>query len=79
MAEVERTIREVDKDANEIMEDLYRENPTLRPSPASREANALRRRADRIEEAQMWRMLEEHRLERVEKLRAALRYVKSKT
>ena len=60
------------------MEEMYREYPDLRLSPAKRQAEALRERADQIEQTELDRFIEKIRLERIAELRKILPIVKAK-
>lgn len=67
--------RESDKFALEerqAMEDLYRKFPEMRPSPAERRVESLRDAADRVEQAELDRFLEEYRLKRIAELQALI-------
>lgn len=50
------------------MDQLYRENPALRPSQAAKQAEALRELADRIEQAELDQMLDMYRRKRLAEL-----------
>ncbi|MBI9090737.1 MAG: hypothetical protein JEZ12_16085 [Desulfobacterium sp.] len=77
-AENKREINKILKELNQIMEETYKENPEMRPTPAERIAEKLRERADRIEEAQEDYLLEKWRLERIAELQALVPIVKTK-
>jgi len=51
------------------MEKMYQEYPDTRPSDAERQAEALRNKADSIEQAEWDRTMEKERLERIASLR----------
>lgn len=50
-------------------EKMYRDYPDTRPSEAERQAEALRDKADRVEQAEWDRTMEKERLERIASLR----------
>lgn len=51
------------------MEKMYRDYPDTRPSEAERQAEALRDKADRVEQAEWDRTMEKERLEQITSLR----------
>lgn len=55
--------------AQREMEKMYQEYPETRPSEAERQAEALRDKADSLEQAELDRTMEGYRLERIESLR----------
>lgn len=68
-AKFEREVRQLDAEVNRDMRELYQKFPEMRPTPAERQAEALRDRADAIETAQIERELEFMRRERIGELR----------
>lgn len=71
-AGLRQVIETVERENKKIREQVYRESPNLRPSPAARQSEALRELADRIEQAETERMLEQLRLERIANLERTL-------
>ena len=63
--EMENMLIEEQRDA----EKMYRDYPDTRPSEAERQAEALRDKADSIEQAEWDRTMEKERLERIASLR----------
>jgi len=49
MTETRRALDQVGRKTDQALEEVYKKNPEIRPSPAERQAEALRERADRIE------------------------------
>lgn len=78
-AESSRDLDRALRQANQEMEEMYKKMPEARPSPAERQAEALRELADRIETAEVYRVLEVFQLERIEKLRNIRPLVQAKT
>lgn len=64
---------------NQSMEETYRNHPEMRPSAAKRQAEALRERADQIEQQEFYHELEKHRLDRIKVLRNLIPLIKSRT
>ena len=60
-------------------EKFYRDYPDTRPSEAERQAEALRDRADSIEQAEWDRTMEKERLERISSLRKIYSLVENRT
>ena len=60
------------------MEKMYRDYPDKRPSEAERQAEALRNKADSIEQAEWGRMMEKERLKRIASLRKIYALVESR-
>lgn len=54
------------------MDKHYAKHPELQPSKAQVEADALRERADQIEQAEFWRLAEMDRLKRITALQSIL-------
>jgi hypothetical protein len=71
--ELDKAIREIDRS----MEDMYKEFPEMRPSAAERRADSLREKAERIEDAEMARFLENARLQEISKLQTILPIAKA--
>jgi len=61
------------------MEKMYQEYPDTRPSEAERQADALRDKADSIEQAEWERMMENERLEQIASLRKIYALVENRT
>lgn len=61
------------------MEKMYRDYPDTRPSEAEQQAEALRDKADRIEQAEWDRTMEKERLERIASLRKIYALVENRT
>ena len=68
-AEFDRELRLMDREFENEDKEFYREYPDMRPSAAERQAEALRERADAIEQAELDRELEKFRLQRIAELR----------
>jgi len=66
------------RDLKNTMEDAYQENPGMRPSPASAQADALRDAANELEHAEIEQMLEAARLRRIADLIAILPVVEAR-
>lgn len=60
------------------MEKMYQDHPDTRPSEAERQAEALRNKADSIEQAEWGRMMEKERLKRIASLRKIYALVESR-
>lgn len=63
---------------DEISEEIYATNPSLRPTPAQEKANALREQAEAIEQAEHLRILETKRLAELAKWKACREVVAGK-
>lgn len=74
-AKFEREVQQLDAEVNRDMRELYQKSPEMRPTPAERQAEALRDRADAIEMAQVERELEIMRRERIGELRKIQQYL----
>ena len=74
-AELNREFRAMDREFEKEQEQMYREHPDMRPSAAERQAEALRERADAIEQAELERELEQCRLQQIAELRRIKRLV----
>lgn len=77
-AKLDREMKQIFNEFDQSMEEMYREHPEMRPSVAERQAEALRERADQIEQQEFDRYLEKMRLERIAELRNILPLVKSR-
>ncbi len=77
-AELDREFREMDREFDRTMEEMDQKYPDTRPSAAERHAEALRKRADDIEMAEMARFLEQIRLKRIAELRRIRSIVEAK-
>jgi hypothetical protein len=77
-AEWDRKTEELERELDRELEELYRDSPNLKPSRAELLAERLREEADRIEQAELDRELEQLRLEGIEDLRVLLEVVKAK-
>lgn len=73
--EMNQMVREIDPSLKEI----YQKYPDLKPSAAERQADALRERADQIEQQELDRYLEKLRIERISELRKIFLIVKIRT
>lgn len=71
-AELQRELENMSREFDRSMEEFYREYPDMEPSAAERQAEALRERADQIEQDELDRQLERLRLERIAELRNIL-------
>lgn len=65
------------RELNQSMENMYRKYPDMRPSAYERQAEALRERADQIEQQELDRYLENIRLKRIAELRSILLLVRA--
>jgi hypothetical protein len=65
-------IGRVNQEFRQSMEQFYRENPSARPSGATAQAEALRDLADKVEQAELDRMMNEFRLKRIAELEQIL-------
>ncbi len=54
-----RETKEMDQEFDRVIEQMYRENPEMRPSASERKAEALRDQADAIEDAELDRELKQ--------------------
>jgi len=68
-AELNREFKEMDQELDREMEQMYREYPEMRPSASERKAEALRARADAIEDAEWDRELKQWHHEYLAELR----------
>jgi flagellar biosynthesis GTPase FlhF len=68
-AKMNREMNSLLIDERREMEKMYQEYPDTRPSEAERQAEALRNKADSIEQAEWDRTMEKERLERIASLR----------
>jgi hypothetical protein len=75
-AELDQMINEAVRDTDKLMEDIYQDYPSTRPSVVEQQAKALRERADEIERQDERRRyeqyVEERRLERIIELKAII-------
>lgn len=76
--EFDKSIEANIKRGNEIVENLYKSNPALRPSPAEQYAEALRDEADRVEAAELKRQLEESKIRRIAQLETIVGLLKKR-
>jgi hypothetical protein len=76
--EFDKSIEANIKRGNEIVENLYKSNPALRPSPAEQYAEALRDEADRVEAAELKRQLEESKIRRIVQLETIVGFLKKR-
>lgn len=76
--ELDKSIEANIKRGNEIIENLYKSNPALRPSPAEQYAEALRDEADRVEAAELKRQLEESKIRRIAQLETIVGLLKKR-
>jgi hypothetical protein len=76
-AEMNREYGEAISEMDRSMEDMYKEFPEMRPSAAERRADSLREKAERIEDAEMARFLENARLQEMSKLQTILPIAKA--
>lgn len=74
-AALQRKLSELDDELKRDEEQMYREHPELRPMAEKQEAEALRNRANALEMASLFRMLEQFRIERIAELRRIKRQV----
>lgn len=77
-AELDREMNQMLREVDQSTEEMYRVHPDMRPSPEERQAEALRERADQIEQVEVDRFLEKIRLERIAELRKILPVVQAK-
>ena len=66
---LQQELAKFSSDSRASMEQFYRENPGTRPSQATQQAEALRELADRIEQADLDRILENFRRGRLAELK----------
>ncbi|WP_045856705.1 hypothetical protein [Teredinibacter purpureus] len=78
MAQLDREMDEILDEADESMEEFYRDYPEMRPSKAELQAEALRDRADEIEQMELVKELEQMRRERISELRKIIPLIRSK-
>ena len=76
--ELDALMAESAREADAFMEQAYRNFPQTRPSEAERRAQALREEADRLEDQEFSRMVEEYRLGFIAELEALLPTVRAK-
>ena len=76
--ELDRITEEGVREFDQLMEEMYREHPEMRPSQADLQAEALRERADQIEQEEFDRLVEKMRLKRIAELRKILQLVKDR-
>lgn len=69
IAKMNREMENMRIEVQREMEKMYQEHPDTRPSEAKRQAEALRNKADSIEQAEWDRTMENERLERLASLR----------
>jgi sRNA-binding protein len=77
-AKLDREMNQMFRELDQSMEEMYQEYPDMRPSAAERQAEALRDRADQIEQQEFDRYLEKLRLERIAELKIILPLVKAR-
>lgn len=71
-AELERKNKQVVYETEQMIEKIYQEQPSLRPSPSQRQAEALRKLADEIEVADELGRLASSHLTRISYLQSVL-------
>jgi len=71
-AKLEQTLYEISAKNNERMEAFYEKHPNLKPSYAKQQEDALRERADQIEQQEIEYRLEEYRQKRISELQKIL-------
>ncbi len=62
---VDQEVQKVGQITQDVLEDLYRKQPDLRPAPADPEAAELQAAADAREDAAFWAQFEDERIERL--------------
>jgi len=77
-AKFEKEMAEFEKESRRDDEQFYRQHPDLRPSPAEKVAEALREKADAIEEQQLKKELEQDRLAELDELQHMLKMTREK-
>ena len=60
------------------MEEFYKQHPKTRPSEATERAEALRERADEIEQEELDEYLEKRRLDKISNLEAIIRFIEAR-
>jgi len=78
-AKFEKEMAEYEKESRRDDELFYKQNPDMRPSPAERAADALREKADAIEEQQLKKEMEQYRLNELSELKQMLKITREKT
>ena len=79
LADFNSSMTELLSDIKNFMEDFYTDFPQTRPSLAEQQAQALREKADAIEQAEIDSMLEKFRLKRIENLSKVLHIAESRS
>lgn len=74
-AEFDQELRAMVREFEKEDEQFYRDFPDMRPSPVERHAEALRDRADALEQGELGHELEQWRLQRIAELRRIKRLV----
>lgn len=77
-AALRRELSKLEQEIRQESEDMYRKYPDLRPSPTERKAESLRDAADRIEQAELDRLIEEHRLKRIARLQEIIPTIRAR-
>lgn len=77
-AALRRELTKLEQEIRQESEDMYRKYPDLRPSPAEQKAESLRDAADRIEQAELDRLIEEHRLKRIARLQEIILTIRAR-
>ena len=78
MAQLDREMDGILDETDESMEEFYRDYPDMRPTKAERQVEALRDKADEIEQMELDKELEQMRRERISELRKIIPLIRSK-
>lgn len=77
-AKFEKEMAVYEQESRRDDEIFYRQYPDMRPSPTEKEAEALRERADAIEEKQLKKEMEQDRLDKLSELKHMLNITREK-
>lgn len=75
---MDATFRNIEARAEDRMKDLYRKYPSMKPTLAEQQANALRAQADDIESKELDAKLELWRIKRISTLQSIIKYIESR-
>lgn len=78
-AKLEQKLNEISIEHNERMEKIYTKYPNMKPSYAKQQAEALREKADQIEQQEIEYHLEEYRQKRITELQNILPVAREKS
>ncbi len=77
LKELDETIKKIIDESNERMAELEKQYPRMKPSEIETYIDELRNRADRLEQLESRKILEEFRLEHISELELILNYLEN--